>query len=124
MQPGPGFCSFRSKGAKRMPRLPFLISLLTARALFGQASPVEPQSPSPSSVIQVKRTPSTSTAAPPNTDSFVDHFDFGANVRALAESMGTPAAKGATRAAPRGQSAVPQDYHPTTDVTLSTTAQQ
>ena len=40
-----------------MPRLPLLISLLTVRALFGQSSPVDPQNPSPNSVVQVKRTP-------------------------------------------------------------------
>src|SRR5580692_11987371 len=122
MQPGPRFCSYRSKGAKRMPRLPFLISLLTIRALFGQASPVDPQNPSPSSGVHVKRTPATPTAAPPNPDSFVDHFDFGANVRALAHSMEAPADSVATPPAAHGQSVVPQGYHPTTDVTLSTTA--
>ena len=105
-----------------MPRLPFLISLLTVRSLFGQTSPVDPQSPSPSSVVQVKRTPASSTAVPPNTDSFVDHFDFGANVRALAESMETPTAKGATPPVVLGPSAVPQGYRPTTDVAHSTTA--
>src|SRR5580698_2189805 len=101
MQLGPRFCSYRSKGAKRMPRLPFLISLLTIRALFGQSSPADPQNPSSSSVVQVKRIPATPTAAPPNTDSFVDHFDFGANVRALAHSMETPADSGAAPPAAR-----------------------
>src|SRR5258708_2947951 len=107
-----------------MPRLPFLISLLTVRVLFGQASP-DPQNPSPSSGVQAKRTRASPTTGPSNTDSFVDHFDFGANVRALAHSMEAPADSGATPpTATRSQSAVPQGYHPTTDVTLSTTAQQ
>jgi P-type conjugative transfer protein TrbG len=40
-----------------MPRLPLVISLLTVRALFGQSIPVDPQNPSPNSVVQLKRTP-------------------------------------------------------------------
>ncbi len=95
-----------------MPRLPFLISLLTARVLFGQGSPEEPQNPSPSSVVQVKPTPAIPTVAPPKTDNFVDHFDFGANVRALEHSMEVPSDSGATPPGARGQSAVPQGLPP------------
>ena len=67
-----------------MPRLPLVISLLTVRALFGQSIPVDPQNPSPNSVVQLKRTPAPQASTPQKTDTFVDHFDFGANVRALA----------------------------------------
>ena len=116
-----------------MTRLPFLISLLTVSGLFGQASPPDPQNPPASSVVQLKRTPATPTTATPKEDSFVEHFDFGANVRALESSMETsgdsvppPQASKllAPPAAAHGQSAVPQGYRPVTDVTLSSTAQQ
>src|ERR1017187_9280329 len=105
MPPGRRFCSYRSKGANRMPRLPLVISLLTVRALFGQSIPVDPQNPSPNSVVQLKRTPAPPATAPQKTDTFVDHFDFGANVRALAQSMETPVATGATPAATHGPAA-------------------
>jgi hypothetical protein len=105
-----------------MPRLPFVIALLTLRALFGQSVPVDPQNLSPNSVVQLKRTPPATV--PPKPDTFVDHFDFGANVRALGQSMETPAATGANPAATRGPSAVPEGYHPVTDVALSAIAQQ
>jgi type IV secretion system protein VirB9 len=107
-----------------MSRVPFLISLFAVRALFGQSSPVDPQSPPASSAVQVKRAPGAPTSAEPNPGSFVDQFDFGANVRALAQSMEKPPEAGATAPLPRGESAVPKDYHPATDVTLSTTAKQ
>src|ERR1035438_1287447 len=107
MPPGRRFCSYRSKGANRMPGLPFVISLLTIRALFGQSIPVDPQNPSPNSVVQLKRTPAPPVAAPQKTDTFVDRFDFGANVRALAQSMETPATTGAIPPPTRGPAAVP-----------------
>src|ERR1035441_5228401 len=124
MQLGRKFCSYCSKGTNRMPRLPLVISLLTLRALFGQSIPVDLQNPSPNSVVQLKRTPASPAATPQKTDTFVDHFDFGANVRALAQSMETPVATGAIPAATRGPSAVPEGYRPVTDVALSATAQQ
>ena len=104
-------------------RIPFLILLLTIRALFGQTSPVDLQSP-PNTAVEVKRTPAAPTTAAPNAGNFVDQFDFGANVRALAHSMETPADAGAVAPAVHGQSAVPPTYRPATDVTLSITAQQ
>jgi P-type conjugative transfer protein TrbG len=107
-----------------MSRIPFLISLFTVRALFGQANPAKPQSPPPNSVVQVKRTPAVPITAAPGADSFVDHFDFGANVRALAHPMETAAGASAIAPAAHGQSSVPQDYRRATDVALSTTAQQ
>jgi len=107
-----------------MPRLPLVISLLTVRALFGQSIPVDHQNPSPNSVIQLKRTPALPVAVPQKTDTFVDHFDFGANVRALAQSMEAPVTTGATPPPTRGASAVPEGYRPATDVALSATAQQ
>jgi Conjugal transfer protein len=70
------------------------------------------------------RTPATTAAAPQKTDTFADHFDFGANVRALEQSMEAPAAAGATPAATRGTSVVPEGYRPATDAALSATAQQ
>src|ERR1019366_5457039 len=124
MQLGRKFCSYCSKGSNRMPRLPLVISLLTLRALFGQSIPVDLQNPSPNSVVQLKRTPASPAATPQKTDTFVDHFDFGANVRALAQSMETPVATGATPAATHGPAAVPEGYRPVTDVVLSPTAQQ
>ena len=107
-----------------MPRLPLVISLLTVRALFGQSIPVDPQNPSPNSVVQLKRTPAPQASTPQKTDTFVDHFDFGANVRALAQSMETPVTTGAIPPSTHGPSAVPEGYRPTTDVALSATAQQ
>jgi len=107
-----------------MSRILFLISLFTVRALFGQTSSVDPQNPSPSSAVELKRTQAAPFAATPNVGNFFDQFDFGANVRALAQSMETPAASGATVPTTHGQPAVPPGYHPTTDVTLSSTAQQ
>ena len=79
-----------------MPRLPLVISLLTVRALFGQSIPVDPQNPSPNSVVQLKRTPAPQASTPQKTDTFVDHFDFGANVRALAHPLETPAGANAS----------------------------
>ena len=107
-----------------MSRISVLISLFTVRALFGQANPAKPQSPPPNPVVQVKRTPAVPTTAVPGADSLVDHFDFGANVRALAHPSETPAGANAIAPAAHGQSTVPQDYRPATDVPLSTTAQQ
>src|SRR5580693_2015071 len=107
-----------------MSRVPFLISLFAVRALFGQSSPVDPQSPPASSAVQVKRIQGAPTSAAPDPGSFVDQFDFGANVRALAQSMEKPPEAGTPAPLPHGESTVPKDYHPTTDVTLSTTAKQ
>jgi hypothetical protein len=47
-------------------------------------------------------------------DSLVGHFDFGANVRALAHPLETPAGPNALAPAAHGQSAVPRDYRPAT----------
>src|SRR5580704_3884783 len=107
-----------------MSRVPFLILLFTVRALFGQSSPDDPQSPPASSAVQVKRAPGAPTSAAPNSGSFVDQFDFGANVRALTQSMEKPAEPGPTAPPPHGESTVPKDYRPATDVTLSATAKQ
>ena len=85
-----------------MSRVALLFSLFTAGALFGQSSPVDPQSQPANSAVQVKRTAGTPTSAAPNPDSFVDQFDFGANVRALAQSMEKPADAGATAPLPHG----------------------
>src|ERR1017187_592438 len=113
MQPGQRFYSFRSKGPQIMSRIPFLISMFTVRALFGQANPAKTQSPPPNPVVQVKRTPAVPTTAVPGADSLVDHFDFGANVRALAHPLETPVGASAIAPAAHGQSAVPKDYPPT-----------
>ena len=107
-----------------MPRFTFVVSLLTFRVLFGQTVPVDPQNPSPNSVVQLKRTQAAPASTPQKTDTFVDHFDFGANVRALAQSMETPVTTGAIPPPTRGPSAVPEGYRPATDVALSPTAQQ
>jgi type IV secretion system protein TrbG len=107
-----------------MTRIRFVVSLLLARALFGQASPGGPESAPGSSVIRVQRTPATPSSESPRTGTFVDQFDFGANVRALSNSMQPLPEAGGPSAAAHGQPAVPPGYHAPTDVTLSATAQQ
>ena len=105
-----------------MPRKRLLISLLAARVLIGQTIPPDAQNPPPNSVVQMKRLPAP-TAEAPKADSFVDHFDFDANVRALANSM-QPQTDGTQSPAAHGQAAVPENYRPVKDVALSATAQQ
>lgn len=105
-------------------RMRLAVSIFIARALFGQASPSGPESAAPNSVVRVQRTPAIPASHTPKTDTFVDHFDFGANVRALADSMQTSTEVGAAPAPPNGTLLVPPGYRPPTDVTLSPTARQ
>jgi type IV secretion system protein VirB9 len=107
-----------------MSRIRFVVSMLLARALFGQASPAGPESAQENSVIRVQRAPATPAGESTKTGTFVDQFDFGANVRALANSMQPSPEVGAPPTAAHGPAAVPSGYHAPTDVTLSPTAQQ
>jgi P-type conjugative transfer protein TrbG len=122
-----------------MLRIPFLLSLLAASALFGQQAGTPQQVPSPNSAVEVKRITPVPNKPPSKADTFLDHFDFGANVQALERSMedvpgsapSAPPAPGAQKGkAPAtppvstGPTGVPPGYHPPTDVTLSATAQQ
>ncbi len=109
-----------------MSRIRFVVSMLLARALFGQASPGGPEGGPGNSVIRIQRTPATPASESPKTGTFVDQFDFGANVRALANSMQPSPEVGAPPTAAHGQPAVRHSgYHAApTDVTLSPTAQQ
>jgi type IV secretion system protein TrbG len=99
--------------------------------LFGQGAPGGSQS-APNSAVEVKRTPPAAVQEAPKANTFVDHFDFDANVQALQRSTGTlsvpaPSSKVPNMLPPplvHGESAVPQGYHAVTDVTLSSTAQQ
>lgn len=116
-----------------MSRMPFIFSLLAARVVFGQANPTGAQNSPPNSAVEVKRTPGAAANQAQKGDTFVDHFDFDANVEALQRSIEKSDATGSPSKVPnapslapaiRGQSAVPQGYHPITDVALSSTAQQ
>ncbi len=99
-----------------MSQTPLLISLLVVRTLFAQDTSTNSQNSQPNSVTQAKQTPTTGT--------FLDHFDFDANVRALARSMDTRVVPGANPLATSGPVVVPQGYRSATDVTLSSTAKQ
>ncbi len=107
-----------------MSRIRFVVSMLLARVLFGQASLAGPESAPENSAVRVQRTPAIPASESRKTGTFADQFDFGGNVRALANSMQPSPAVGAPPAAAHGQPAAPQDYHAPTDVTLSATAQQ
>ena len=107
-----------------MSRIRFVVSMLLARTLCGQAGPAATESAVPNSVIRAQRTPAIPAGESPKTDTFVDHFDFGANVRALANSMQPSADVSDSQAAVHGEPAVPPGYRAPADVTLSPTAQQ
>src|SRR5260370_30815435 len=108
---------------------PFIVLFFVGRALFGQANGAMPTNPTPNSVVKVKRAPAD--GAHQDTGSFVDHFDFDANVQAMQHSIEN---SGSTSPTPNGlvpevptvdsQSTVPPGYRAPTDVTLSGTAQQ
>jgi type IV secretion system protein VirB9 len=102
-----------------------LFSLLAASAAFGQSGPGGTQDKLPASVVELKRTPPGTPSQAPNSSTFVDHFDFGANVQALEQTMAAPGIAGAdaTPASPV-RAAVPNGYRPVTDVPLSNTAQE
>jgi hypothetical protein len=91
-----------------MPRLPLVISLLTVRALFGQSIPVDPQNPSPNAVVQLKRTPASPAATSQKTDTFVDHFDFSANVRRWRSQRKLPSRRVQFLRRPAGQLVYPR----------------
>jgi type IV secretion system protein VirB9 len=112
-----------------MLRIPFLLSLLAASALFGQQAGTPQQVPSPNSAVEVKRITPVPNKPPSKADTFLDHFDFGANVQALERSMedvpgsapSAPPAPGAQKGkAPAtppvstGPTGVPPGYHPPT----------
>lgn len=108
---------------------PFIVSALIVRTLYGQSSAAAPASSRPDTPIEVKRAPAGT--ANQGSDTFVDHFDFGANVQALERSIensGLAAPPTNTVDPPiplaDGHYAVPPDYHTATDVKLPGTAHQ
>ena len=94
----------------------FLFSAVAS--LWGQTT-----TPAPKGPMELKRT----TPAAPSQKTFVDSFDFDANVRALQQSA--PAGSERSTAMPlvpvlSGSPSVPKGYEPPADVALSGTAQQ
>jgi hypothetical protein len=105
-------------------------------ALFGQQAPTPQEAQTPNSADEVKRITPVPNKPPSKVDTFVEHFDFGANVQALERSMedvpgsppSTPPSPGAqkgeatmTLPVSTGSPCVPPGCNPPTDVTLSTT---
>ena len=113
-------------------RIQLLCPIFACFGLFGQTSSTpQTKSVSPKPGPEVKRSAGLSTAPDQSGKTFVDTFDFGANVQALQRSSEAerepstaPILIPALPKTPGAAATVPQGYRPPTDVPLSSTALQ